>query len=81
VTITGSEMQSGVSAPRTKIRSKLNPKKSKYNKKSVANSIYECALVLCIHVSFVFNQQLANCRVTKTGSSMQSGAQETKTEN
>jgi hypothetical protein len=35
---------------------------------------YKCAqVVLCIHVSFACNQQLAYCRVTMLGSDMQSG--------
>ena len=60
-----------------KIRSKA--KITKYNTKSAANSKYNCALVLCIHVSFACNQQLAHCRVTIQGSEMQSGALATRT--
>ena len=62
-----------------KFRSKV--KKTKYNTKSAANSKYKCAPVLCIHVSFACNQQLAHCKVTIKGSVMQSGAFATGTEN
>jgi hypothetical protein len=61
-----------------KIRSKV---KTKYNPKSAANSKYKGAPVLCIHVSFACNQQLAHCRVTITGSFMKSGASGTGAEN
>ncbi len=60
---------------------RVSGKKTKYNTKSAANSKYKCALVLCIHVSFACNQQLAHCRVIITGSEMQSGAFVTITEN
>ncbi len=62
-----------------KIRSKY--RKTKHNKNSVTNFQHECALVCRIHVSFRWNQQLASCRVTITGSAMQSGALATRTEN
>ncbi len=52
----------------------------KYNK-SAANEKHKCAPALCIHVSFACNQQLAHCRVAITGSVMQSGVLETRSEN
>jgi hypothetical protein len=52
---------------------KLKQKLKKKHAKSAVNSKYKCALVLCIHVSFVCNQQLAHCQVTIAGSVMQSG--------
>ncbi len=53
----------------------------KYNNKSAANEKHKCAPVFCIHVSFACNQQLAHCRATTTGSEMQSGELETRSEN
>jgi hypothetical protein len=43
---------------------RVSRKKQKYGTKSLANSKYKCAPVLCIHVSFACNQQFAHCRVT-----------------
>jgi hypothetical protein len=56
-------------------------RKTKHNKNSATNFEHECAPVCRIHVSFRWNQQLASCRVTITGSVMQSGALVTRTEN
>jgi hypothetical protein len=72
-------MQSGGLETRTENYKQSS--KTKYNKKSLANSKYQCAPGLCIHVSFACNQQLAHCQVTITGSVMQSGVLETRTEN
>jgi hypothetical protein len=62
-----------------KIRSKAQKQNATQNQQQNQNKI--CAPVLCIHVSFACNQQLAHCRVTITGSEMQSGALDTRTEN
>ncbi len=70
-------------AARCQLEQKIRWKyrKTKHNKNSVTNFQHECAPVLRIHVSFRWNQQLASCRVTITGSEMQSGALVTRTEN
>jgi hypothetical protein len=57
----------------TKLKNKIQHK--------ISSKIYKCAPVLCIHVSFACNQQLAYCRATITGSVMQSGALVTRTKN
>ena len=70
-------------AVRSQLEQKIRWKhrKTKHNKNSVTNFQHECALVCRIHVSFRWNQQLANCRLTIQGSVIQSGALETRTEN
>jgi hypothetical protein len=78
-TFTGSEMQSGAFATRTENQKQTS--KTQHNTKSVTNVKHKSALVLCIHVSFACNQQLAYCRATKTGSPMQGGASIARTEN
>jgi hypothetical protein len=65
-------MQSGAFETRTKYQGQKQ--KSQYITKSEANFEHKCAPVLCIHVSFFGNQQLAHCRVTVLGSFKQSGA-------
>jgi hypothetical protein len=77
-TTSGSEMQSGKLVTRTENQKQSS--KTEHNTKSAANSKYKCAHVLCIHVSFACNQQLAHLQVIKRGSAMQSGAFETRTE-
>jgi hypothetical protein len=79
VTIADSDMQSGALATRTENRSQNS--KTQHNTKSVANHEHKCAPILCIHVSFACNQQLAYCRATMTGCLMQRGAVFTRTEN
>jgi hypothetical protein len=77
----GSAMQSGDFATRTENQKQIS--KIKYNTKSVTKFEHECAHVLCIHVSFVCNQQLAHCRAAfcaTTGSAMHSGFLEPRTE-
>jgi hypothetical protein len=78
-TFTGSDLQSGAFVSRKENQKQTS--KTQYITKCAANSKYKCAPVLCIHVSFGCNQQLAHCRVTITGSVMQSGALATRTEN
>ena len=61
--------------------SEANLKKKQDNTKSEAHFEHKRAPVLCIHVSFACNQQLAHCRFTINGSIMQSGVRPTVTEN
>jgi hypothetical protein len=69
-------------AVRCQLEQKIRRKywKTKRNKDTVSKFQHECAPVLRIHVSFRWNQQLASCRETITGSAMQSGVVGTRTE-
>jgi hypothetical protein len=77
VTFFGSEMQSG--ALETTTEHQKHRSKTQY--KSATNSKHKCAPVCPIDAKFGINKQLASCRVTITGSDVQSGALETRTEN
>ncbi len=78
VTIRGSPMQSGATVTRTE-----NQKQNSKTHQNTKIGFFERkrAPVLCIHVSFACNQQLAHFQATTLGSVMQSGFLVTRTEN